>query len=230
MARFTKIEKWAQWTGTLSDIATGIEIATRELSALPDATVVTPLLKIFARDFDEVVPDIGKLKEANERDVRHIESVRSAIVSSGGPTIRIEIKRSRPALSITAQGESIAQLRGVLGELKTHFDRGARLRNSDWLLAVPLLAIPILLAVVTDIATLPYAGPDNGTRGIVVSFVPLALLLIEFGTVRWLFPILELRGPGDQTRWQRFNNGIYLAMIAVVGGAVISVAMSFSGR
>lgn len=220
---------WWRWVGQVDQIIEAAEFAMQSLEPLRSASYSLPFLEVTI-DTDEMVSkseSLDGLRHLDERKLRSVRQITIEVRADRGNALMLSWRRKSPpayfALSVENDqaGPALSET-GLLTELAKIFDRG---KVAAW--AVPhkvaIAAVPLQIGISVGVAL---ALPDGDlVTSILISILAgLTLQAMAWWGTEFVFPPLELLGPGQlprATRWKgRIRGAAVLVVAAVLGWLV----------
>lgn len=225
MPTYTATRKWQRWAGTLADLDRALNAAMEELRQWL-GTEPRCYLSVALPELTMEFSKIEGLKTISN-DIRKVKTIRFWPNLGGeGPKVDITIDDDSPAVSLEVKGNDRVRVEGLRTRLGDLLDKGYR--RPRWygdrsvivifgVILVWVLWAALVFGLESVAAIFHWPVPVQGNNVAVGPLVGCGVAAVALLVgVYWLFPPLELLGPGERTRYQRFRGAVYVVLLSVV--------------
>jgi hypothetical protein len=214
-----------RWAGTIEDIERATRLAIDVLSQRTRTEQPCHIQIVLpGRVTDADTPDALRT-EIDTRDLTLIRTIRIEVGAKRGTRATIHVERQPPAMTIEVTGDDRTRVEGLISQLDELLRRGRQrltVNNIGGLLVLSALVVVFGGGMLIQVVEGNPASLSRTATAFLVVVILVAVAMVPAGL--WLFPGLELLGPGNQTRARRFRFGIVAFVISIassLGAALI---------
>lgn len=226
--------KWNRWAGPVALIADVASLAQNEMSNWTDEEVNSRVVVSWANRKEEL-DSIELLNGINTFELSKINEIDIDVGSYfRAPSLSLRFTSSYDGLNISIIGNDKTRAKGLYEQMTELLGRhGSRFGGPlKWMSLQFGVVGSILLLLVIEIITggrlvwrlglAEQNGQNEPAEILEIFFTVLIAVCIAF-FVWWITPTLQLLGPGDKTRFQRFRAAIYVVSVTFFTGLAATV-------